>query len=162
MMNIQSAQKLFAFTSLLMLSGVARGDEYKLIFVNDRQINLIDETSISEDGKGMYKVWVIGVREKHNFLKGKVAVIKSHSMIQCDTRREKVISSVFYDRNQRELFRIEDSNDQYHDWVPDTVTAAQGQFVCDQQSRQKNYTFSGMTLGQIVKSIYSGPWPLKK
>ena len=99
---------------------------------------------------------------KNNFLKGKVALMKVLSRIDCRNRMEKALVSVVYDENSVELTRKETPEKSMHAWVPDTVSEATGVFVCDEKYREKNYSFGPLTLGDLINAVYSGPWPADK
>lgn len=137
-------------------------EEYRLIFVNPRQINLIEVSSIKDEGNGIYEAWLISVREKNSFLDGKVSQGKLHTEINCKERTERVLTSVFYGFDGVELTRKEKPEKAAHPWVPDTVSATVGEFVCEPKSRDTKYSFGDMPLKDIIKSIYDGPWPLNK
>ena len=55
---------LFLAITLLLLAG-----EYRLVFANPRQINLNDDSTITNEGNDIHKLWLIAIREKQ-FLKG--------------------------------------------------------------------------------------------
>jgi len=137
-------------------------EEYRLIFANPRQINLIEVSSIKDDGNSIYEAWIISVREKNSFLGGKVSQAKFLNEINCKERTERVLTSVFYGFDGVELTRKEKPEKGAHPWVPDTVNAAVGEFVCEPKSRDTKYSFGDMPLKDIIKSIYDGPWPLNK
>ena len=50
---------LFLVITLPLLAG-----EYRLVFANPRQINLIDDSTITNEGNDIHKVWLIAIREK--------------------------------------------------------------------------------------------------
>lgn len=50
---------LLLATTLPLLAG-----EYRLVFANPRQINLIDDSTITNEGNNIHKVWLIAIREK--------------------------------------------------------------------------------------------------
>lgn len=50
---------LLLATTLPLLAG-----EYRLVFANPRQINLIDDSTITNEGNDIHKVWLIAIREK--------------------------------------------------------------------------------------------------
>ena len=160
----QLFSNIYSYSLILLLASTLPvvASEYRLVFANPRQINLIDDSTITNEGKDIHKVWLIAIREKNNFLKGKVALMKVLSRIDCRNRMEKVLVSVVYDENSVELTRKETPEKSMHAWVPDTVSEATGVFVCDEKSREKNYSFGPLTLGDLINAVYSGPWPVDK
>jgi len=146
----------------LMLLTQSMAEEYRLIFVNKKQLNLIETTSIKDRGDGINEAWVLAIREKKNLLNGKVAQAKFLSEIDCNKKTERNLVSVFYGLDGIEISRSEKPEQSSHVWVPDTVSAAFGRFICDPASREKMYSFGDMPLKDIIHAIYSGPWPLNR
>ena len=137
-------------------------EEYRSVFANPRQINLIEVTSIKDKGGSIFEAWLISIREKNSFLGGKVSQAKFLSEINCNNKTERVITSVFYGKDGIEMSRKETPEKDSHPWVPDTASTAEGNFICDPKSRDSKFSFGDMPLKDIIKSIYDGPWPVNK
>lgn len=159
---IPTMNYLVFFIVFLFIPTNLMAEEYRIVFANPRQINLIEVTSIRDKGGGIFEAWLISIREKNSFLGGKVSQAKFLSEINCNNRTKRVIISVFYGKDGIEMSRKETPEKNSRPWVPDTVTAAEGRFICDPKSRDSKFSFGDMPLKDIITSIYDGPWPVNK
>ena len=150
---------LAIISAALIVPAIA--EAYRMIFSNQNQITIIDPSTIQVAAPDHFKVWLVSFRAPGHFLLNSVAIMKTQHEIDCLNRQQRTISSALYGPEYTVKDSADTPNSSWSPWIPDTVSEAAGKFVCGGDQFRTSYSSLGsMSLKDISKSLYNGPWPV--
>jgi hypothetical protein len=148
-----------SFTYLLPTTATA--GEYRLVFASRNEIVLIDSSRVKSLDAKMKTAWSVSLRPIGKELVG-ASYIQMLSQYDCGTRTNRVMSLAVYKRDGSFISSSDRRDKQWRPSIPESAGEAVLTFVCEGTTAEGRRAegFGQMSLAEIVRSVYDGPWPV--
>lgn len=151
---------IFAMAITIACAGTANAGDYRIVSINKNQMTIVDPSTIERAGSGLVRAWSVGLRAPGKELKG-ASVVKIRFEVDCGGRRARAIDSAFYDASYSFVTSNDTPSAAWMAVIPDSQGEAFHNFVCSPPSKRNDTAerLAGLTLAEIIRRIYAGPWP---